>query len=341
MPDVRGLDLTETAEIQCANPACKVRQDGKCVEGLEKDKCPHYGKPLPAPASSGADVADRHGIILPSGDLLDQEEASHVLRRGVSRVIAVVAPKDAGKTTLIASMFELFLRGPIGPFQFCGSRTMYAFERACHPSRGVSRNVRPKTERTLLTTVKFYHAALSRPAGPVLDLVFADRNGEDYGTAADDASAVKEFVEIRRADTITFLIDGRQLANPVTRNTVGSEALAIVQALIDGGAIEGRPRVALVLTKLDDVERSSDGERAKRDFVKIGTKFREMHADAFGEIRSFEVAACPSDVSLPLGHGVADLLAYWEETAPHPVSQPAPHVSSPTRFMHRLQGTPE
>ena len=186
-----------------------------------------------------------------------------MLRRGVSRVIAVVAPKDAGKTTLIASVFELFLRGPIGPFQFSGSRTMYAFERACHPSRGVSRNVRPKTERTLLTTVNFYHAALSRLGGPVLDLVVADRNGEDYGTAADDASAVEDFVEIRRADTITFLIDGQQLADPVTRNTVGFEMLAIVQALADGGAIEGRPRVALVLTKLDDIERSDNGERAR------------------------------------------------------------------------------
>ncbi len=333
--------MAETAEIQCGNPACKVRQDGKCVEGLDKDKCPHYGKPLAAPASPGATEADRHGIVLPSGDLLDQEEASQVLRRGGSRVIAVVAPKDAGKTTLVASLFELFLRGPIGPFQFCGSRTMYAFERACHPSRGVSRNVRPKTERTLLTTVKFYHAAVSRPGGPVLDLVVADRNGEDYGNAADDASEVEEFVEIRRANTINFLIDGRQLADPVTRNTVGFEMLAIVQALVDGGAIEGRPRVALVLTKLDDVERSGNGERAKRDFIKIVAKFRETHADAFGEIRSFEVAACPSDMSLPLGHGVAGLLAYWEENAPHAVSQPAPHLSSSTRFMHRLRETPE
>jgi hypothetical protein len=218
---------------------------------------------------------------------------------------------------------------------------MYAFERACHPSRGVSRNVRPKTERTLLTTVNFYHAALCRSGGPILDLVVADRNGEDYGTAADDASGVEEFVEIRRADTITFLIDGRQLADSVMRNTVGSEMLAIVQALVDGGAIEDRPRVALVLTKLDDVERSVDSKRAKRDFAKIKAKFRELHADAFGEIRSFEVAACPSDMSLPLGHGIADLLAYWEKDAPQAVSQPAPQTSSSTRFMHRLQGTPE
>lgn len=333
--------MAEAAVIQCANSACKVRIDGRCVEGLEKDECPHYGKPLEALPSNGAVQPERLGIVLPSGDLLDQEEAARVLRRGASRVIAVVAPKDAGKTTLITSVFELFLRGQIGPFGFAGSRTMYAFERACHPSRGVSRNARPKTERTLLTTVKFYHAAMRRSGEDVLDLVVADRNGEDYGSAADETGVVREFIEILRADTITFLVDGRQLVDPVTRNTVGSEMLAIIQALVDGGGIEGRPRAALVLTKVDEIERSADKERAKRDFSKIDIRFRELHSDSFGEIRSFEVAACPSDTSLPLGHGVAELLAYWGETAHRAIPKPAGHVSSTTRFMHRLQGLPE
>jgi hypothetical protein len=333
--------LAETATVQCANPACKVKTDGRCVEGLEKDKCPHYGKPLAVSGSVEPAQAERHGIILPSGDLLGQEEASQLLRRGNARIIAVVAPKDAGKTTLIASVFELLLRGPIGLFEFAGSRTMYAFERACHPSRGVSRNARPKTERTLLTTVKFYHVALRKNDGVALDLVVADRNGEDYGSAPDDTEAVREFVEIRRADTITFLVDGRHLTDPVLRNTVGPDMLAITQALIDGGAIEGRPRVALVLTKFDDIARSADRDRSSRDFEKIAGKFRTLHADVFGEIRSFEVAACPSDTSLPLGHGVADLLAYWEETAPAIVPKAPLHGSSTTRFMHRLPGALE
>lgn len=333
--------MAEPAVVQCANPACKVKTDGRCVEGLETNVCPHYGKPLETTATAGDAPPERHGVVLPTGDLLVPEEASQLLRRGDSRVVAVVAPKEAGKTTLIASVFELFLRGPIGPFEFAGSRTMYAFERASHPSRSVSRNARPETERTLLTTVKFYHAALCRPGGAMLDLVVADRNGEDYGAAPDDTGVVREFIEIHRADTITFLVDGRQLVDPVTRNRVGTDMLAIVQALIDGGGIYGRPRVAIVLTKFDDVSRSADKGRAGRDFDKIVEKFRSLHAGVFGEIRSFEVAACPSDVSLPLGHGVADLLAYWEAPVAVTVPKAASHVSSSTRFMSRLQGTPE
>ena len=52
-------------------------------------------------------------------------------------------------------------------------------------SRGLSRNVRPKTERTLLTTVKFYHAALCRPGEPVLDLIVAEREVRQIGHAPD------------------------------------------------------------------------------------------------------------------------------------------------------------
>lgn len=333
--------MTETAVIQCANPACKVKTDGRCVEGLEKNVCPHYGKPLAVTATASEAPAERHGVVLPSGDLLDQDEASQLLRRGDSRVIAVVAPKEAGKTTLIASVFELFLRGPIGPFEFAGSRTMYAFERATHPSRSISRNARPETERTLLTTVKFYHAALCRPGGATLDFVVADRNGEDYGAAPDDTTVVREFVEIHRADTITFLVDGRQLVDPVTRSRVGTDVLAIAQALVDGDGIAGRPRAAIVLTKFDDIARSTDKGRADRDFDKIVEKFRVLHSGIFGEIRSFEVAACPSDVSLPLGHGVADLLAYWEAPVVPIVPKAVSHASSSIRFMDRLHGATE
>jgi Double-GTPase 2 len=333
--------LAETAEVQCANPACKIRQDGKCVEGLPFEKCPDFGKPLVVQPSVSSVHADGHGIVLALGDLLNSEEASQVLRRGESRVIAVVAPKEAGKTTLISSVLELFQRGPVGSFRFCGSRTLYAFERACFPSRGVSRNEIPKTERTLLTEAKFYHTVLRKPGEPLLDLLIADRNGEDYGSAPDETSVVQGFLEIRRADTITFIVDGRQLVNPVTRNSVGSDVLAIVQALVDGGAIEGRPRAALVLTKLDEVARSADPQRVKRDFDRFEAKFREHYERNFGQIKSFKVAACPSDTSLPVGHGVPELLAYWEEASPLVLQKLEPHDPPLTRSMHRLQGSRE
>jgi hypothetical protein len=327
--------------VQCGNPDCKVGQDGKCVEGLALDKCPYYGKP-PQPRAAAAAVADEtHGVLLPSGDLLTVDEANGVLRRRGSRVIAVVGPKEAGKTTLIASIYEMFLRGPIGPYRFSSSRTLYAFERSCHPSRALSQNVVPNTERTLLTDVHFYHLATPKHGAPVIDMLLADRNGEDYRTSTDDPSTASGFIEIARADTITFLVDGRQLLDLTTRSSIAAEALATAQALIDGEAIVGHPRVAIVLTKIDCIKRSARCEPAMRDFRKLVMRFENLYGEAFREIKSFEVAACPADTSLPLGHGVPELLDYWQSESAEPVPPARPYASRSTRFMHLLHGTQE
>jgi Double-GTPase 2 len=311
------------------------------VEGLPFNECPHFGKPPQPNPPLGAVVEESDGVLLPSGDLLPVEDANRVLRRGRSRVIAIVGPREAGKTTLIASIFELFLRGPIGPFRFSGSGTLYAFERACHPSRAVSQNVVPKTERTLLNDVHFYQLVTRKNADEPIDMLLADRGGEDYRTSADDPSSARGFVEIRRADTITFLVDGCRLLQATTRSSTVSEVLGIAQALIDGDAVADRPRVAIVLTKLDEIARSADRERTLRDFANFAIRFRTLLGEQFGEVRSFEVAACPSDTSLPLGHGVDALFHYWQDEPPLSPSVREPHVQSSTRFMHQLRAVPE
>ncbi|WP_441255824.1 TRAFAC clade GTPase domain-containing protein [Tardiphaga sp. 285_C5_N1_2] len=327
--------------VQCGNLDCKVGQDGKCVEGLTLDKCPHYGK-TPQPKSVIGIAADEtHGVLLPSGDLLTVEEASGILRRGESRVIAIVGPKEVGKTTLIASIFELLLRGSVGPYRFSSSRTLYAFERSCHPSRAISQNVVPKTERTLLTDVHFYHLATRRDGSPLVDMLLADRNGEDYRASTDDPSTASDFAEIARADTISFLVDGDQLGDLTTRSSVVSEVLATAQALIDGEVLVGRPRVAIILTKVDQIKKLVDPERSMRDFRKLVARFGSLYSEAFGEIRSFEVAACPADTSLSLGYGIPELLNFWQMKSPEPVIATEPYVSRSTRFMHLLHGTQE
>jgi hypothetical protein len=336
------VTLAEAAPIiQCGNPDCKVAENDKCVEGLAFDKCPYFGKPLQLRTVVGTGADETHGMLLPSGDLLTVNEANRVLRRGESRVIAIVGPKESGKTTLIASIFELFLRGAIGPYCFSSSRTLYAFERSCHPSRAVSQNVVPKTERTLLTDVHFYHLATRKDGAPVVDLLLADRNGEDYRTSTDDPSTASGFAEIARADTITFLVDGSQLLDLTTRSSIASEVVGTAQALIDSDAIVERPRVAIVLTKVDRIEGSASGTRTMRDFRNLVTRFESLYGEAFPEIKSFEVAACPSDTSLSLGHGILELLDYWQTESHETVPLAQPYASHSTRFMHLLHGTQE
>ena len=330
------------SQKQCSNTDCKVANTGKCVEGLTLDRCPHYGRSPSQPETPSTDLKPSIpiGIGLPSGDLLKVSDASSVLRGGKSRVVAIIAPRGAGKTTLIASLYELFQRGPIGNSHFARSRTLYAFERACHHSRAVSLRRVPATERTLLVDVHFYHVGIRADDGEVLDLLLADRAGEEYREATDDPVVARGFSEIRRADSITLLVDGHRLIDLVSRQAVQSEIVMIMQALIDNDAIVGHPQLALVLTKLDEVIASDFRDRVERDFAALSDRVTQLFGGNLEYVESFSIAACPSDDRMERGYGVPALLDFWKA----PAAATPPVVQSPpgsSRFMGRLSAAAE
>jgi hypothetical protein len=331
--------------VICGNLDCKVAIDGKCVEGLALDKCPHYGQPPEVPedtAPSAETPRTVTGVPLPSGDMLADAGASAVRRAGDNRVIAVIGPKDSGKTTLIASVYELFQMGPVGQCRFAGCQTLYAFERACHHSRAVSLRQKPATERTLVKGVHFYHLGMRVDgADDVLDLVLADRAGEEYREATNDVTAAGRFPEIVRAHVVTMLVDGAGLLKLAVRAHLLSEIGLILQALVDGGSVEGRPKLAIVLTKNDEVIKSSDRQRAEQDFDGLVRRVGAQFGVKLGTIRAFKVAACPGDAQTPRGQGVSDLLDFWREPVARTVESVPPLAVAPSRFMSRMHGGAE
>ena len=104
--------------VICANPDCKVGDTNKCIEGLELTKCPQYGKPpIAAPLAEAKPVEEeatqrRDHVLLPSAALMATNSVNAILRSGDARVIATIGPYHAGKTSLIASMYDLFQREP-------------------------------------------------------------------------------------------------------------------------------------------------------------------------------------------------------------------------------------
>jgi hypothetical protein len=321
-------------EVKCSNQACPVVETGKCLEGFSVEKCPHAtgladtgasspGAPEPPdpalasveiPADSAAGKA-KDDIILPKAECLDISGASRVLRFATSRTAAIVGPTSAGKTSLIASLCELFQKRPVGNFAFAASRTLIAFEQACHHARAVSGRSSPQTEHTSLGSgVGFYHLGLRNTNDAMLlHLLLSDRNGEDYRSVSDDPSNAALFVEVKRADCITMLLDGQRLLDTVARHNARHDAIMILQGLIDGGATAPSQRLAVVLTKLDAVRESSSEERTRveEDFNRLLARMRELFGGSFGEIRAFRVAASPKTNILPSGYGVSEVLDFW------------------------------
>ena len=238
-------DKDEAAAI-CSNPDCRVAETDRCVEGSELSTCSYYGHELEETAETGRGSKEKPSVSsrvgLPGASTLTPSETSRLLRGGDARVIAIIGPRDAGKTSLIASLYELFQAGPVSEIGYAQSQTLQAFEQACHDARAASRRGVPDMNRTPLGGVRFYHLSLAGgPAGDRLALVLGDRAGEEYKSAADDVSVVMTFSEVRRADTLTVLVDGQRLIDPVARHNLRSEIVMMLQALVDGGAGSGRP----------------------------------------------------------------------------------------------------
>lgn len=320
----------------CANADCRVAETSKCVEGLALEQCPHYGRQTalaavaPDSGTAGVDIAGaRKRVVLPSAERLATREAASLLRAGEARVVALVAPSDAGKTTLIASLYDLFQNAGLDEFRFARSRTLRAFEQACHDARAASRRTQPQTEHTPLGDVKFFHLGLfDQSAATVLDFLLADRAGEYYRSASDDPAVATTFVEIARADVITVLVDGRRLLDLGARHNVRSEIELMLQGLIDGDALIQAPRLATVLTKLDLLEESPHKARAEDDFQSLVQSVRRLFGTAFGAAESFRVAASPATDVLPRGHGLAALLRFWAMQLPRLVPRAANAAAS-------------
>lgn len=314
-------------EVTCANRQCRVATDGKCLEGYEElAKCPYYGREPDEEEDESSHVEHFEdtfdGIRLPDALALETPRANRVLTAFQSRMVGVIGAYDSGKTSIIAGLYDLFQIGPVSGAVFAGSSTLHGLELICHDARAASNRDEPHSERTKRGEVRFYHVDM-RQDGELRSLLIADRSGEEYEEVADLAANASAMFELRRADVVTILVDGRRLASPVERaDTMGAIPL-ILQGMVENGAFARKPNIAVVLTKDDIVQASDRKERIMRDFHAIVDGIKNGFGSSFGEIELFVTCASPKDVAAERGRGLADLLAFWMKpnAAPQGVRQ--------------------
>lgn len=299
--------------VQCSNPDCKIAETGTCVEGLDRSACGNFGRPLRAfeDAPETEDDAARAIVSLPHADRLNLNEARDLLPQARGYVIAIVGPHDSGKTSLIASIYDQLQDGPIASIAFRSSKTLHAFEKACHDARVASQRGTPHSERTKRGEVRFFHLGLfdSEP----LNLLLGDRAGEEYREAGDDTTLAIEFIEVKRADVVTLLVDGKRLAHDNHRHNAREEMLLILQAFNDAEIVSGGARLAIVLTKIDAVRASPNAKRVESDLATVVARLNAHFADCFAKIEVFCVAASPTEPGVDRGTGIPELLRFWLE----------------------------
>lgn len=308
--------LEEGVSDRCANPDCHVAKDGRCVEGFaDKGECPQFGKIqiVPARDAANSSPAPLPGVEMSPSTTLTVEEADHVVKAREARVIAIAGPFDAGKTSLIAGLYDLFNLGRVGTVEFGQSYSLHAFEEAAHHTRAASRRESPEINRTPRGEVRFYHFELfdiSTGASP--SVLVGDRAGEEYLETRSNTDLAKGFPELARADVLTILVDGQRMLDAGKRHNVRSEVRQTLQAFVEAKVVRSSQCLAIVLSKLDAIRKSAErGNKAMQEFATFVQKMRADFGANFAAIESFAIAAQPKSDGARQGEGVDQLLAYW------------------------------
>jgi|SRR5579859_134009 len=272
----------------------------------------------PQPSTAAPPVTVPDVIDLPSGNGLDDLGAAKLQAAQLVRLIVVAGPVGAGKTTLIATLHDLFQTGKVGDYAFAWSTTLPAFEERCHLSRIASERAVPETERTKFDELRRYlHVQI---AGPELlenlDFLFIDVSGEVFERARDSIAECQRLHFLKMADHFLLLIDCKKIIDRKKRNQVVNEATMLLRSCLDSGMLAASCFVNVLWMKYDYVAATGDGEHAS--FLEKATQeFQKQFGSRVGKLSFRKVAARPLGVEgLEFGHGVPELLQEWATESP-------------------------
>ncbi len=275
-------------------------------------------QPPPVVESKSPIPASEVVIDLPSGNELDALAAAELQRARLTRLIVVAGPVKAGKTTLIATLHDLFQTGKIDDYAFAWSRTLPAFERRCHLSRIASEREVPDTDRTPFGKVRYLHIQISGPELPdsLLDFLFIDVSGEVFDGARDLISECQQLDFLKMADHFLLLMDCEKIIDLNKRNLVTHDAAMLLRSCLDSGMLSPSCFVSVLWTKYDFIAAAGNGEH-DTFLKKAEEELKKQFGSRVGSLSFRKVAARPADVEgLEFGHGVPELLREWATQSP-------------------------
>lgn len=253
--------------------------------------------------------AVRELIYLRTGEALDADAVAALGASRPYRLIVLAGEPGCGKTTLLASIYQEFLSGPLGRFSFAGSETLVAFERRCHASRAESGHSIPETERTSGATA-YLHLRLATDDF-TRDVVFTDIPGEDFRLARDLSVEGSRLGYIRRADRFVLLLDGAKLSHAATRQAVVQNARMLLRGLFESGMLDTRSSVAVMFTKADLWRSQPDVRQRTAVFLDAACRrLMDDFAGCFGDFSLHEIAARPESEP-PDRDALSAMLEHW------------------------------
>lgn len=258
--------MDEVKSYRCDQDNCGVRDSSLCLENLDPDECSHSQLLLPEEDSDKEEQIKEESetfdiINLFSGDEIAVDNLSDLTYKYRVNLVLLMGDSDSGKTTLIASLFDLFQKGAVSNYYFAGSRTQIGFEKRCFLARWrESGRNESDTPHTTSMSLKYLHLAVrdSKCKEPSKHLLLSDVSGELFKQIRDHEDQMNDFAEIDNADHIFCLADGEALASPKKKHSTKEKVVALLSRAIQSGKITSSHKVNIVISRLDKIHKKKD-----------------------------------------------------------------------------------
>lgn len=317
---------TKVKSIKCKQEGCSASTDGKCLEGLSLDACPHctiieddiidaIDEPVVIEAKITTDKEIFHDVHL--GEALELRETSTITNSSLTRLILLVGLSDAGKTTMLASIFDLFqCQSNFSGYSFAGSKTLLGFERRCHHARIKSERDIPVTERTKSTDSRvFLHLKVNNKENVSTNLLFSDISGEIFKELNNSTIESKKFELAKRADHFALFIDSDQLSDLTNRNIAKTRSIGILRSLIETNMLGENTYIEVIFSRWDLLNSKSDVEIHTKFVDSIKEEISKKFAKTHSNIAFYNLASRPVNI-FSFGYGISEIFTDWVEKTP-------------------------
>lgn len=318
-------------KISCTQKGCTVSSDGKCLEGLEIEECPHctiekeinenvIDQDLQEVEKDVNDINKITYEYVNTGEALEISETNSITCSSLTRLIILAGPAETGKTTLLASLFQLFQSQiSFAKYIFAASKTLIGFEKICHESRIASEGEIPNTARTIPNKKRFLHLKVCKEdsINKQIDLLFTDISGEYFDLLINSTDECKNFDLAKRADHLTIFIDAGHLSRINLRQNAKTKAVNLLRSLQEANMLKPNIYIEIVFSKWDllmNEEDSADHIKFVKGVIKeIKNKFSSIYQN----IKFLELASRPLKVeNVPFGYGIDQVFPEWVEKSP-------------------------
>lgn len=231
-------------EGKCTNPYCAAPIS--CHEGkADLTECSYWTNSEIKQAKSKIAAKKTKKSVLPwSGDALDINEIGKISYRNTPIIFGLIGKANAGKTTYLAMLYTLFLRGgKLKDFTFCGTKTIKTWDELYQRLK-IQKDKVAFPDSTPVQYLRLLHLALRNKSKRLKDIFLADASGEVFSTWSknkDDENSENARWVYKYANAFILFIDCKDLIEK--KNLSKTELIDIAQMLKHD--LKDRPVIAV------------------------------------------------------------------------------------------------